>query len=297
MKRFRHFDHWEKSSARILLRSVRWSVHYVAFRGEIATVLCSIVLLFSCLFANAQMRQVAKIDTLAKAILVDNLDNVYLLSPKDELLKYDSGGKLRWRYSNNRFGKLHSIDVSDPLRVVLFYNDFQQVQILNNNLNEITSYSFARNGNLLVSAVASTNNNGLWIFDRASNMLIKLSGNFTEDIRSANLYQLFGEMIDPKKLVASDQYVFVQKKNSEILQFDRFGAYVKTLPIDSLSDFNMTSNIIAYLKNGQLVKYNLNSFESSQTKLPVAPPIKQVAVGNKLIVVLTEKAVFLLSDN
>lgn len=151
---------------------------------------CLIVVLFDYSTANAQLKQVAQIDTLAKAVYADNLDNVYLLSDKDELLKYDAKGKLKWRYSNNRFGKLHSVDVSDPLRVVLFYADFQQVVVLNNNLNEITSYSFARSSNLMVSAVASGNNNSLWIFERTTNSLIKLSSNFTEDVRSASLFQL-----------------------------------------------------------------------------------------------------------
>lgn len=256
-----------------------------------------ITLLLNSGIAKAQLKQIAKVDTVGKAIYADNLDNVYLLSDRDELLKYDAKGKLRWRYSNNRFGKLHSVDVSDPLRVVLFYADFQQVVVLNNNLNEITSYSFAKDGNLLVSVVASANNNSLWTFDRTTNMLIKLSSNFTEDIRSANLYQLFDVVIDPKKLVASDQYVFLQQKNNGILQFDRFGGFIRELPIDSLSDFNITSNIIAYAKGDRLIKYNPTSFESSQTKLAVGAPIKQLAVGNKLIAVLTEKAVFLLSDN
>ena len=255
------------------------------------------VVLLNSDITHAQLKQVAKIDTVAKIIYADNFDNIYLVSAKDELLKYDITGSLRWRYSNNRFGKLHSVDVSDPLRVVLFYADFQQVVVLNNNLNEITSYSFAKDGNLLVSVIASANNNSLWIFDRASNALIKLSSNFTEDIRSANLYQLFDVVIDPKKLIASDQYVFLQQKNNGILQFDRFGGFVRELPIDSLSDFNITSNIIAYVKGDRLVKYNPTSFENSQTKLPVVPPVKQVAVGNKLIGVLTEKAVFLLSGN
>lgn len=258
---------------------------------------CLIVLLIHSRTVNAQLKQVAKIDTAAKAIYTDNLDNVYLLSDRDELLKYDNKGNLRWRYNNNRFGKLHSVDVSDPLRVVLFYADFQQVVVLNNNLNEITSYSFVKDGNLLVSVVASANNNSLWIFDRTTNMLIKLSSNFTEDIRSANLYQLFNVIIDPKKLVASDQYVFLQQKNNGILQFDRFGGFIRELPIDSLLDFNITSNIIAYTKGDKLIRYNPTSFETLQSKLPVQAPIKQVAVGNKLIAVLTEKAVFLLSDN
>ncbi|SOD20096.1 hypothetical protein [Pedobacter xixiisoli] len=256
-----------------------------------------IVLLFTCFAANAQLKQVAQIDTTAKSVYVDNLDHIYLLSDRDELLKYDAKGTLKWRYSNNRFGKLHSVDVSDPLRTVLFYADFQQVVVLNNNLNEITSYSFAKDGNLLVSTVASGNNNSLWIFDRAANALIKLSSNFTEDVRSANLFQLFDEVVDAKKMAASDQYVFLQRKNEGILQFDRFGGYVRELPIDSLSDFNITSNVIAYFKGNDLIKYHPTTFESSKQQLPVSLPIKQVAVGNKLIAVLTEKAVFLLSDN
>lgn len=258
---------------------------------------CFIAALLNGSVANAQLKQTAQIDTTAKAIYADNLDHIYLLSDRDELLKYDNKGKLRWRYNNNRFGKLHSVDVSDPLRVVLFYADFQQVVVLNNNLNEITSYSFAKNGNLLVSAVASGNNNSLWTFDRAANVLIKLSSNFTEDVRSANLFQIFDEVVDAKKMAASDQYVFLQRKNDSVLQFDRFGGYVRELPIDSLSDFNITSNVIAYFNGNDLIKYHPTTFEISKQKLPVSLPIRQVAVGNKLIAVLTEKAVFLLSDN
>ncbi|WAC41643.1 hypothetical protein [Pedobacter sp. SL55] len=258
---------------------------------------CLIVVLFNNSEANAQLKQVAQIDTIAKAVYADNLDNVYLLSEREELLKYDAKGKLKWRYSNNRFGRLHSVDVSDPMRVVLFYADFQQVVVLNNNLNEITSYSFAKNSNLLVSAVASGNNNSLWIFDRTANALIKLSSNFTEEVRSANLFQLFDEVVDVKKMVASDQYVFLQRKNEGVLQFDRFGGYVRELPIDSLSDFNITSNVIAYVKGMEMIKYHPATFESTKQTLPVSLAIRQVAVGNKLIAVLTEKAVFLLSDN
>lgn len=290
MKRSRHFGYKEKSSKGSVFFRFKMTSFFVGLN-------CFIALLYNCFDANAQLKQVAKIDTIAKAIYADNLDNVYLLSGRDELLKYDAKGVLRWRYSNNRFGKLYSVDVSDPLRVVLFYADFQQIVVLNNNLNEITSYSFAKNGNLLVSAVASGNNNSLWIFDRASNVLVKLSSNFTEDIRSANLFQLFDEVVDAKKLAASDQYVFLQRRNNGILQFDRFGGYVRELPIDSLTDFNITSNVIAYVKDHTLVKYHPVSFEQSKQQLPVSGPIRQVAVGNKLIAVLTEKAVFLLSDN
>lgn len=254
---------------------------------------------FTCfllsLYSKAQFKTIAQIDTVASAVFIDNLDFTYLLTTKDELLKYDQKGNLKWRYSNNRFGKIKSVDVSDPLRVVLFFADFQQVIVLNNNLNEIAKYSFARNGNLLISALASSNNNGFWAFDSNNIVLLKLSQNFTEDTRSANLFQIFDEVIILKKLIAADQFVYLQKKNNDILQFDRFGAYVKQLPIDSLTDFNITSNNIAYWRNNVLYTYNPVTLEEDKRELSVNYEVKQVAIGNKIIVALTEKAVFLLS--
>ncbi len=256
-----------------------------------------LVLVLMATVVKAQTRVYAKIDTVAKAVYADNLDYIYLLSDREELLKYDQKGVIRWRYSNNRFGKLHSVDVSDPLRVVLFYADFQQVVVLNNNLNEIISYSFAKNGNWLVSAVASANNNSLWVFERNANVLLKLGSTFNEDSRSANFFQLFDEVIVPKKISASDQFVFVQHNNGQILQFDSFGAFVSVLPIDTVAEYSIASNLVVYLSGTQLARFNPNSLSTSLLQLPVSVPIKQLAVGNKIIAVLTEKAVFLLSDN
>ena len=256
-----------------------------------------IVFLFFSLSASAQIKQLVKIDTVAKAIYTDNLDNVYLQLPSDELLKYTNDGKLKWRYSNNRFGKLHSVDVSDPLRIILFYADFQQVVVLNNNLSEITKYAFSKDGDLWVSAVASGNNNSVWVFDRISNALIKLSNNFTEQTRSASFYQIFDAVIKPKKLVAVNEFVFLQQEDNSLLQFDRFGGFIRQLSLDSLTDFTTVGEAIFYEKKGYLIKYHSLTFETSKLKLPLTSAVKQVALGNKIIAVLTEKAVFLLSNN
>lgn len=259
--------------------------------------ICGLVMLLFAFNANAQLKQVAHIDTVAKAVYVDNLDNIYLLSPNDEVLKYEANGKLRWRYSNNRFGKLHSVDVSDPLRIILFYADFQQVVVLNNNLNEITKYAFAKTGDLWVTNVASANNNGLWIFDRMSNSLIKLSSNFTEQIRSQNLLQIFDMGLKPKKLLATNEFVLLQQEDNSLLQFDRFGGFLNMLPLDSVADFNVIGETIFYQKNGYLLQYHSRKTEVSKIQLPIGIDIKQLAVGNKIIAVLTEKAVFLLANN
>jgi hypothetical protein len=245
-------------------------------------------------FAKAQLNQAAQIDTMATAIYADNLDNIYLITPKEELLKYDAKGQLKWRYSNNRFGKLKSVDVADPLRILLFYADFQQVIVLNNNLNEVTSYSFAQNSNQLITAIAAAAN-GFWAFERTQNQLLKLSHNFIEDMRSANLSQILDTIIEPKRLVATDQFIYLQQKNNEILQFDRFGSFIKYLPINLPADFNITAQKIVFGAPNEVIYYNPLNGETVKEAFVFKYPVKQIAVGNKIIAALTEKAVFLLS--
>lgn len=251
-------------------------------------------LLFCGFTANAQLKQLAKIDTVATIVQVDNLDNVYLITLKGELLKYESNGKLKWRYSNNRFGKLKSVDVSDPLRIILFYADFQQVVVLNNNLNEVTSYSFAQNSNHLITAIASANN-GFWAFERMQNQLLKLTNNFTEDMRSANLSQILDTIIEPKKLIATDQFIYLQQKNNEILQFDRFGSFIKYLPVNIATNMNISEGKLVSLGFNEVLFYDPIGGDITKKSLNLNTTIKQIAGGNKIIAALTEKAVFLLS--
>ncbi|WP_410220912.1 hypothetical protein [Pedobacter sp.] len=252
------------------------------------------------LFSNisfSQQKPIAIIDTPAKAVFIDNLDAVYLLTPKDELLKYDAKGALKWRYGDNRYGKVKSVDVTDPLRIIVFYADFQQVVVLNNNLSQILTYSFAYNSSLLVSAIATADNNACWIFETTSNSLIKLSSDFSENTRSANFYQLFDELVFPKKLLVANQHIYLQKPNNEILIFDGFGAFLKSLNLEGLTDFGIRNGKLTYMAGKKLHLYDLNSQNVTTAYLPVDVEIKQIALGNKIIAALTEKGVFLSPAN
>lgn len=256
--------------------------------------------IFLVFFSNvsfAQQRPLTVIDTPARAVFVDNLDAVYVLTPKEELLKYDARGVLKWRYSNNRYGKVKSVDVTDPLRVIVFYADFQQVVVLNNNLSQISTYSFAYNSSLLVSAIATADNNAFWIFETTSNSLIKLSNDFSENIRSTNLYQLFDELVFPKKILVANQHIYLQKPNNEILIFDAFGAFLRSVSLNGLADFEIHNGKLVYITGKKLNFYDVSSQNAITTPLPTNAEIKQVSLGNKIIAALTEKGVFLYPAN
>src|SRR5690349_6855308 len=70
---------------------------------------------------------------------LDNLDNLYIISSTGQIKKYNASGDSMGLYNQVRnFGKLHTLDVSNPLKVVLFYKDFSTVVILDRFLAVLT---------------------------------------------------------------------------------------------------------------------------------------------------------------
>src|SRR6478672_13345293 len=99
-----------------------------------------------CTVVDAQEYQlIRQVDTLAKITKIDNLGNFFLVTPQNEVMKFNPQGKFLWNYTNNSFGDIDQLDVTDPLRVVIYYPAHQQIIVLNNNLNEISRFSFNQN--------------------------------------------------------------------------------------------------------------------------------------------------------
>lgn len=250
-----------------------------------------LIALFTGAFASQLPVPIFQIDIAAQIVAVDNLDNVYLVTVKNELIKYTNKGKLLWRYSNKSFGKISQLDVSDPMRIVVFYSISQQIMVLNNNLSEISRFSFSRDFSQQVSLAASANNNGYWIFDQNNRELLRLSTEFITEQRSGNLYQQTAKNLQPDLIRVSDQNVYLHDATQGILQFDRFGAYLKTIKTDSLANFQVKADTISYLSRNSIKKMSVKTGEFNLVLLPVKSTVLQYCEGNKITVLLTEKMV------
>src|SRR5436853_7636043 len=60
----------------------------------------------------------------------DNLGNVYVVS-ENILLQFDNNGKPLNHYDEKNLGRLVRIDADNPLKLLVFYPDFAQINILN----------------------------------------------------------------------------------------------------------------------------------------------------------------------
>jgi hypothetical protein len=99
----------------------------------------------------------------------------------DEFLGYDSFG-FSYQIKNNIFSKIKGnevfefksislgnitkTDILNPLKIILFYEDFNTVILLDNQLNKITEINFSQNNiPIVVSAIGMSTQNQLWVYN------------------------------------------------------------------------------------------------------------------------------------
>lgn len=100
----------------------------------------------------------------------DNFGNVYSIF-ENEFRKNSKEGKLSF-YKNVSLGKIHQVDLQNPLQIVLFYKQFTSAVLLDNQLNETTRINFSElQIPLNPEAISLASQNKLWLYDMLSQKL------------------------------------------------------------------------------------------------------------------------------
>jgi len=187
---------------------------------------------------------------------VDRIGNVYFYDAKNILTKYETKIQRYTKFADLKSGKISSIDVSNPLRVVVFYADQAIVKFLDVNLTEINSLQIRNTyPDGWVSSIASSNNNGLWMYDNLNRRLLKLDDQLNVIFQSGDLYLVLSKKIIPHAIVEYGDELFLVDKKNGIFVFDLFGGYKKTIPILVDDILQVETNRIFYQKNNYWLLY------------------------------------------
>ena len=75
-------------------------------------------------------------------------------------------------YKNISLGKISKVDLQNPLKIVLFYENFNTVIVLDNRLNEIQKINFSENIiPIVATAIGIASMNQLWIYNSMNQQL------------------------------------------------------------------------------------------------------------------------------
>ena len=228
---------------------------------------------FFCSIANAQTDTSFKLVEVVKgdivAFTVDNLDNIYLLSSTNQVKKLNANGDSVAVFNDvKKFGQASLIDVSNPLKVLLYYRDFATIVVLDRLLNVRNIIDLRKQNILEVRAIGQSYDNKIWLYDEVENKLKKIDEDGKLLLETPDFRQLFGEAPSPQKIFDQDQFVYLYDSAKAVFVFDYYGALKNKILIAGWHNFKVAGKYIFGSANNKLFRYDIKSFRVDEWNMP-----------------------------
>lgn len=217
---------------------------------------------------------------------VDNLDNLYIISSTGQVKKFGAQGDSLGVFNGIRnYGKLSSIDVSNPLKPLLFYKDFSTVVVLDRFLARRTSLNLRTVNILQPSAISLSYDNNIWVFDQYDNKLKKIDETGNVLLETVDFRNLFDKGIAPQKIINDNGLVYLADSAAGIFVFDNYGSFKRKVILKDWSMIDVWKGMIVRFNKDAIAIYNPVTFIEKRLLLPSSfkPYINSLTTGNKFI--------------
>lgn len=193
----------------------------------------------------------------------DNFGNIYIVTDKNILIKYDQTNTEKYRYANRRTGQITHIDVTNPLKILLFFDDFNYLLILDNTLTEITDLRLEDAGFMDISAAAIANDDNYWVYDPVQFRLVKVNSKGISLVTTSNTNDFGMEGTSVSLIREAGNYVILMDKSRGFFIFDNLGQFVKYFNASGIKYFQYDGRVIYFTSNDNFYAVNIRMGEIS----------------------------------
>jgi len=241
-------------------------------------LVCILFFIFCISFAQTQISNI-----IADYFKIDPYGNIYTVK-EAQLLKFSQQGKLLYSYSNSSLGVISSIDVFNPMKIMLFYRDVGMLVFLNEQLaliNDPVSLFEANYPSISLASYSSANQ--IHLYDNLNRYLITLDFFMREISRTPINFPSF----NPTKMIEMEEKsLALHDHEAGVFFFDAFGTFNKLVPIFTPNPLTVTSELIYYTNNNEVVFYNYKTLNSETQQLPVSDVIQTQFYRNNMVLFL-----------
>lgn len=206
--------------------------------------------------------QEKKIDQQVDFITTDPLGNLYCINDS-RIIQYTSSGIKSHEYADSFLGKIHHADASDPLRILLLYSDFNQLQFVDNTLSPLGSpidlYQYSTDE---ISLACTSAKGGFWIFNATQMQATHISSQGKTLTKTIILNAIMNNMT-PSYMVEHHNQLFFLFPKWGLLELDDMGQMVRKIPITGIQSVQIKDNQILYVKKNHLYSFTPSSKEDS----------------------------------
>jgi hypothetical protein len=196
-------------------------------------------------------------------------------------------GTQKWQYKNPQLGKIAKVDLQNPLKIVLFYQGFNTIILVDNQLNETANINLNDSANPIIAmGVGLAAGNRLWIYNNVNSKI----GLY--DYSKRELKILTVPFSNNVKSYCSD-FNFFQwvDELGNLYRCDVYGK-IKTLGLlpDSEQIQLISDSVLLYRKGSNLYKYNLT--DKKETLLEIdEKTFKNFSVKDQILSIFTDHGI------
>lgn len=197
-----------------------------------------------------------------KWLEIDELNQIYLLETSGRLIQYSSKGDSLTMYNDiKRFGIPDRLDVSNPMRPLLFFPAYSTMVMLDRLLTYRGSLSFRKLQQTQTNLAINAYDGNFWIYDEQEFKLKKINAEGIMLTESADLRLLLQDAPKPTALFESEQHVVLYDPGNGFFLFDLYGGYIKTKPYKKwkMVQHNKKNGLSGISENGEWCTISWNN--------------------------------------
>jgi hypothetical protein len=237
------------------------------------TAIILVFVFFASLVAAGQSDTAFRLVKIIKgdivSFTVDNLDNIYILSNRNQLKKLNANGDSVAVFNDvKKFGQVTLIDASNPLKVLLYYKDFTTVVILDRFLNIRNAIDLRKQNIFQAKAIGQSYDNKIWVYDEVENKLKKIDeeGKLLQETPDFRL--LLGQAPSPVKIFDENKCVYLYDSLQGVYAFDYYGSLKNNIMISQWQNFKVAGKYIYGSRADTLYRYEISTFRYDEWKMP-----------------------------
>ncbi len=200
---------------------------------------------------------------------VDVLDNIYLITEGNQLKKIKANGDSAAVYNDvKQYGNPSILDVTNPLKVLVYYKNYSTVVVLDRFLTFRNSINFRKENIFRIKALTTSYDNNIWIFDEQDLTLKKIDDDGKVLGKTSDFRQIFDETPQPAQIIDRDDAVYLYDPAKGFYIFDYYGSFKSELPFLNWQHVSIAGGKILGFINDTLYSYEVNSLILKSYKLP-----------------------------
>lgn len=238
--------------------------------------------------ADNSLQLIKSIPIAAHILQVDELGNAYVVRNDNTFIKFNEAGDSLLNFMSVSNGNISYVDVTNPLRILLYYPGFAQLLLLDRMLSPKNELNLRKLNLLNSNVIALSADGNLWVYDQFNATLNKLDMELNYMIRGNDLRQQLSESPRAAYLVERDRKVYMADTAQGILIFDQYGSYLNTLSIFGVKQLQIVGSQIIYRRGNTLFAYDLKNVKETEITIPEhsESPILQAAYCRNVLYVL-----------